>query len=88
MEQIIDWVPRAFAFLVGTTVAVWGVVTSWDMAFGASGNLIAGLGMLLLVTPVLALLAAAVNFWIIDLMLTPVRRIVARPRRSSQSSQR
>ena len=63
---------------MGITVAVWGVLVSWDLAFGASGNLIAGLGMLLLATPVLALLAAAVNFWFIDLVLTPVRRIVAR----------
>jgi hypothetical protein len=83
VERIMDWVPRAFAAVAGMTVAVWGVLVSWEMAFGASENVIAGLGMLLLVTPLLALLAAAVNFWIIDFVLTPVRWIVARPRPST-----
>jgi hypothetical protein len=87
VEKVIDWVPRAFAALAGVTVAVWGVVASWDMAFSASGNVVAGLGMLLLVTPALALLAAAVNFWLIDFVLSPVRWVVTRPRRGAWSSQ-
>ncbi|GAA4103939.1 hypothetical protein ACFFOS_02535 [Nocardioides kongjuensis] len=59
---------------------VAGALASWGMALGESGNLISGLGMLLLATPLLALLTAAVNFWLIDLALTPVRAIVTRPR--------
>ena len=73
-----DWLPRAVAACAGVTVAVLGALASWEMAFGESGSLISGLGMLLLATPLLALLIAAANFWFIDLALTPVRGIVTR----------
>jgi hypothetical protein len=78
VERLLSLLPRLVAGVVAAAVAAWGIGMSWQFANGDSKSLLAALGMLLIATPLLTVLAAFVNHMLIDAVLTPVRWAVRR----------
>lgn len=77
MKQVLDLVPRVLAAGAALLTALWGFRASWEFAGGDEpAGVVAGVGMLLLGTPVLAVAAAAFAFWFYSLLLAPLHLAV------------
>lgn len=82
-SRVLELVPRVLAVITAAGTAVWGIWASWQLstdegAFTGTAGLVAGLGMLVVITPLLAVVVAAVSYWWWTLLFTPVRRVLGR----------
>lgn len=78
VERLSLLLPRLVAVIVAAAVASWGIGMSWQLANGDSKSLLAALGMLLIATPLLAVLAALGEPHAYRRGLSPVRWAVRR----------
>ena len=85
--RVLDTLPTVVAGLAAVVPVVWGAWTSWVLAFGGvvpgigarpDGHLLVGLGMLLVVTPLLALVVSLANHALVSVALTPFRALLRR----------
>ena len=90
MSRVLEMVPRVLAAITAAGTAVWGVWASWQLVTGdgpytGAAGVVAGVGMLVVATPLLAVLMAALSYWSWTLLLTPVRWVLSLAARRSDA---
>ena len=77
LVQLLDLAPRAYAAVGGAAGLAAGLYLSWVIVDGSGpARWVAGLGMLLVVTPLLVLVATAFNFALASALVLPARRAI------------